>query len=185
MKKFINHYTINRFFEGFLLILSLTFFGKEISFFYLGLFIFIQLFRFFNKYLKLSENYVSILILSVYLSFFGDWELYYYFPYYDKVLHFINPLIATVVWIKIVKLKSGFFGYLSSYAILGFGAVFELIEFFWDKILDTAMMGVYTASFMPIMPKLDDTMFDLLFGFVGVNAGYLISRRKNVWKKIF
>ena len=179
MRKLISHYTINRFFEAFLLILSIIYFSKEIAFFYVGLFLFIQLVRICNKKLKLSEKHFSVMIMLIYLSFLGEWGLYYYFPYYDKVLHFINPLIITIVWIKIIKIKSKFFEYLSCYSILGFSVIFELIEFFWDNVLNTYMMGVYTASFAPVMPKLDDTMFDLLFVFIGINIGYIASRWKN------
>jgi len=104
---------------------------------------------------------------------------YYLYPGYDKVLHFFNPILFSILIFYLVnKIKGISFSkklFLTFSITVSFLALFELIEFFLDKMYDLNLQGVYiwevsetaAAKVRLIMDRNDDTMIDLALGVLG------------------
>lgn len=146
------------------------------------LFALLQVLRYYNKKLNwgLGEMHFSYILLALYLHMLGDniLRIYYITPWYDKVLHFMNPLIACYVLADSRILPKN--KYLSVLVVLGASAFFEITEFAVDRIAGSIMQGVFLVNqSSAVMSPLEDTMYDLLTGFVSANLGYWIYRLRS------
>ena len=133
---------------------------------------------------------ILIIIFSLLLS-----QLYFSYPNYDKVQHFIQPiLLASMIFHLINKLKLELkwkitFTLFTTLGILG---LFELGEYALDHLFDLKLQGVYLRDFEGIekfnliVDRIDDTMIDLFLGMIGTllySLALIIKHRKTLSKK--
>lgn len=114
---------------------------------------------------------ILIAIVSVMLS-----PLYFIYPNFDKVQHFINPiLISILIFHAIDKLNLELkwkitYTFFITAGILG---LFEIGEFTLDRLFNLKLQGVYLRDysgldkFNLIQEPLTDTMDDLILGYTG------------------
>lgn len=137
-----------------------------------------------------TKHYIFIVIIAIASIMLSP--LYYVYPNYDKVQHFIEPiLICSIIFHTISKLhlplkwKIVF----TVFVVLGILGLFEIGEYALDQLFDLKLQGVYlrdTHGFDKLnllQEKNDDTMIDLIFGSLG-SVGYgiimFISNRKHL-----
>jgi len=120
------------------------------------------------------RHYVFIIIIAV-ASFLLS-PLYYQYPNYDKVQHFIQPMmVCSIFFFMINKLNLELkwkivFTFFMTVGVLG---LFEIGEYTLDSLFDMKLQGVYLRDFQGIekfnliIDGLDDTMIDLIFGALG------------------
>jgi uncharacterized membrane protein YjdF len=131
-------------------------------------------------YLNFSRIPFLVLVLSAYAAILGEYftlNLYSIIFQYDKVLHFLVPMALTLAFyekLKREKVKKMTFE-LSLFAAVGLEAIWEIIEYFIDFILNERMQGVFDTFFHPMVPGLQDTIFDMGAGLLGgLAAGIVI-----------
>ena len=153
----------------------------------------VALFYFADIFFKFDFNikhYIIVIIIAttgILLS-----PLYFLYPGYDKILHFISPfLLGFLVYFLLDKTKLQF----STKLIMTFSVVvmsltlFEMVEFGVDQFFDLKLQGVYTMNKLNIlMNRNDDTMMDLILGSIGnlIFVGYKtleINYKKLIKKK--
>ncbi len=127
-----------------------------------------------NIRFELKHYFYIILILFAGVLFSPVYYIYYS---YDKLLHFVIPILwCMVVFYLVNKLKIPFgVKLLFTFSIVIMSLVFlEVIEYSLDTLLDQTFQGVYlTADFRTfqrielILSKIDDTMIDLIAGIAG------------------
>ena len=125
---------------------------------------------------------VNLLIaISLYLHIAGEIRGFYmlYYPYYDKVAHFVSGMTVSVLAFVAVLLLDRFSRLnLSRWMIVGFiviaamatGAFWEIYEWVFDTFLGTDLQH-----------GLDDTMLDMIFVLIGavivaIAGGHYLSR---------
>jgi len=92
----------------------------------------------------------------------GLYELYRYGFEYDKVIHFISPLIVTIAFTKILGLRRAML-------IVVAGVLsWELYEFLADTFLKTHLFGVYRHQVFK------DTVTDLIMNALGITSAIFI-----------
>ena len=137
----------------------------------LGIFYFID--HAFNLNFKFRHYLYVIIILfgGILLS-----PLYFLSDSYDKILHLIMPIFGSIMVFFIVnKLKIKFqwkllIAFTSMLSILAF---LEIGEYLLDVLWDLKLQGVYIRDisglekFNVVQDKVDDTMMDMIFGFLG------------------
>ncbi|HJH26683.1 MAG TPA: hypothetical protein C5S37_07890 [Methanophagales archaeon] len=108
-----------------------------------------------------------LIVLSLYLSVSGNVQGWYYhfYPFYDKVAHFVSSItiavlgfVAAVIIDRYTEIKLNrpmivFFVIIFTMAI---GSFWEITEFVSDQFLGTQLQ-----------PGLGDTMYDLIFDLAG------------------
>ena len=100
------------------------------------------------------------------LGALGLFQLYKFGFQYDKLLHFLNPFVFTIVlaksyerWRKFSFKKSII---LSIIIIFLAGAIWETFEFVGDALFETKMLRLY-GEFVT-----EDTIWDLAMNFFGI-----------------
>ncbi|MDT8304735.1 MAG: hypothetical protein RRC07_02265 [Anaerolineae bacterium] len=97
-------------------------------------------------------------------------NLYRSLPYYDKVLHIINPaalaycsfvFMWTIVSTRDTGISPLALAAVTTLMVLGASAIWELAEYVSDQLASTSTQG------SPLLAPLDDTMWDLLLSFFG------------------
>lgn len=105
------------------------------------------------------KHYQSALALILLFNASGDlglYELYRHGFEYDKVIHFVSPLIATLGLAKYLGVKRAIL-------IVIAGAVgWELFEFLSDALIKTHLFGVYRHQIFR------DTLTDLAMNLLGI-----------------
>ncbi|MEK6908638.1 MAG: hypothetical protein AABX23_01140 [Nanoarchaeota archaeon] len=142
-----------------------TFIGLVIAFYILD-YLFDVRFHF-KHYFFIIVIGVSGLMLS---------HLYFIHPQYDKIQHFILPImLCSIFFFMVNKLKLALkwkitFTVLSIAGLLG---IFEIGEYILDLLFNFRLQGVYLRDltglekFNLLLNPLDDTMVDLSFGILG------------------
>ncbi len=109
--------------------------------------------------------------------------LYYLYPVYDKILHFVIPILFSSIVFHLVsklRLKKKWELFFTFAIVLGSLALFELGEFGLDYFFNMQMQGVYIRDvsglekYDILMDRNDDTMVDILLGTIGSGAYWLI-----------
>lgn len=120
------------------------------------------------------KHYISILIMGVTAILMSP--LYFNYPSYDKVQHFVFPmLLSSIMFFMVNKLKLAMkwkltFTVLSVVAFLG---IFEILEYTLDSFFNWKLQGVYIRDitgldkFNLLLDPLSDTIIDLSFGILG------------------
>ncbi len=121
-----------------------------------------------------TRHYIFMLIISITSFLLSD--LYFVYSYYDKILHFVIPmLLGSLVFHMVTKLDLRvkwrlLFTFLIISASLG---IFEMGEYSLDYFFDLQLQGVYVRDFdtlekyQLVLGKIDDTMLDMMLGTLG------------------
>jgi len=121
----------------------------------------------------LKHYFFIIIIGGVSILFY---YLYFTYPQYDKLQHFILPMfLCSIIFFMINKLKLALkwkitFTFFSVAGLLG---MFEIGEYLLDLFFNLKLQGVYLRDlsglekFNLLLNPLDDTMADLSFGLLG------------------
>ncbi|MCF7871747.1 hypothetical protein K9L97_01825 [Candidatus Woesearchaeota archaeon] len=128
-----------------------------------------------KKNIGLKEHHYTIILFSLYAALLGDnlLDLFYIYPFYDKILHFILPFTFTYILLDINILKK--YKFLAILIILGSACILEFIEFFVDQVLNGLMQGVFVKNQQGYLQSPHfDTMYDLLTGFFASILSYVI-----------
>ena len=145
----------------------------RIAGFIAGLIIFYLLDTFFKINFKF-EHYIymiTILFLGIILS-----PLYGIYSLYDKVVHFINPILGSCLVFYIInkqKLRFQWKLLITFMFIVSFLTIHEIGEYLIDILWDFKLQGVYLRDISGIeklnlvLNPHDDTMIDLIFGTIG------------------
>jgi len=138
-------------------------------------------------------HYAIIILITLASVIFSP--VYYIYPNYDKVQHFIQPILVSIlVFYMVNKLKLDLkwkitFTFFITAGILG---LFEIGEFLLDRLFDLKLQGVYLRDaaglnkFNLIQEPLSDTMADLILGFAGAFLYSLwlgVTKRKEAFNR--
>ena len=112
---------------------------------------------------------------------------------YDKVVHFINPILGSFLIFYIVdkqKLNFQWKILITFMFVVSFLTIHEIGEYLIDVLWNINLQGVYIGSISKleglnvIMSKIDDTMIDLILGVIsgllfvfGKTVSYFYHRR--------
>ncbi len=142
----------------------------------------ILLFHLSDKVFKIEfkiYHYIIIILMALFGLLFSPF--YFIFPFYDKVLHLVNPFLGCfLVFYIINKLKID----LKTKLIFTFSVLItlvtfaEIVEFLLDSFFDLKLQGVFEGDFVGtfkilsgefrvLQDRITDTMFDLIFGVLG------------------
>lgn len=179
------------------LVLSNYFFSNFYYFFteFILAVCFLLAFHFLDHFLNIQfelKHYLYVMLILFAGILFSP--IYYIYYSYDKVLHFVIPVLwCIVVYYLVDKLRISFWSkLLFTFSIVVSSLVFlEIIEYSLDTIFGHTFQGVYlTADFHTlermdlILSKIDDTMIDLIFGVggsllfvIGKSLSYFYKRR--------
>jgi len=125
--------------------------------------------------IRFGKRHYLFMFIIVIAGFLAS-PLYYIYPNYDKIQHFIQPMfICSLAFYLIKKLHLELkwklvFTFLTVVAILGF---FEIGEFTLDSLFHLKLQGVYLRDIGGlkklnlVMNPLKDTMIDMLLGVMG------------------
>ncbi len=162
-----------------IILLSILYTLKNTSYFtrIFGFILSVLIFHFINYFFKLgfkTKHYLILILISTAGILFSP--LYFISPDYDKILHFIIPvLLGVLVFFLINKTELKF----STKLMITFAfmisllALFEIGEYSLDQIFSWKLQGVYLRDYTGItklkiiQDKNDDTMIDLILGTIG------------------
>ncbi len=141
--------------------------------FIFGIILFYIIDYMFNINFKLIHYIFVIIILTfgVLLS-----PLYFLIESYDKILHFILPILASFLVFYVVdkqKLSMQWKLLITFMFIISFLAIHEIGEYLLDLLFNLKLQGVYLRDISGleklnlVLSKHDDTMIDLIFGTLG------------------
>lgn len=97
-------------------------------------------------------------------------NLYRALPYYDKILHVVNPaalaycsfvLMWTIVGARDTGVSPLALAVITTLLVLGASTLWEFAKYVSDQLASTSTQG------SPLLAPLDDTMWDLLLSFLG------------------
>jgi hypothetical protein len=116
---------------------------------------------------------INILLLT---NIIGELYFYTHFFYFDKILHFFNPMLfAPIVAAYFAKYgKPKKFGVFL--AALGVCALWEVFEYGATYAFSYPLMGVLNSSQQFLLNPLDDTMLDLTANCFGLMIFLFFSR---------
>lgn len=143
-----------------------------VSGFIFGLLIFYIFDHMFEMDFKLKHYCYVMFILS------GGILLYplYFYPTFDKLLHFIMPIFGCFLIFYVINKKNLTLQWkllITFMFILSFLAIHEIGEYILDILWDAKLQGVYIGDDSQIrklnlvMSQIDDTMIDLIIGTTG------------------
>ncbi|MEK6898568.1 MAG: hypothetical protein AABW79_00545 [Nanoarchaeota archaeon] len=127
-----------------------------------------------------KRHYAFIFIIAIASFLFSP--AYYLYPNYDKIQHFIQPiLVSSIVFymISYLNIERKYRLLLAFMVTMGLLGMFEIAEYGLDYLFDLKLQGVYLREysglekFNLLMDPLDDTMADLLIGIFGSGAYFL------------
>lgn len=120
------------------------------------------------------RHYLFIILISTFGLMLSP--LYFIYSQYDKILHLVLPImLSAIVFHMVSKLKLKLKWNLTFvfFIIMGSLALFEIGEYLLDTFFDLKLQGVFLRDiqglqkFDVLLDKIDDTMIDLVLGFVG------------------
>ena len=135
-----------------------------------------------------------IIALTILSAIFGELylELYYNWEYYDKILHFLNPILILFISYDFLKRffpkdKKERIKY-AIYVTIGLVLLWEVAEIVFDYFFDSALVGVFVKGAMEdpllsdrieILSPWLDTLYDIILDFVGIVFGYFLIKKSN------
>lgn len=146
------------------------------------------LYFYFKEHSIWTHLMVSAMILT---AIFGELyiELYYTFTYYDKLLHFIVPILIVFVSYDFLR-KFTPDGKKRLYAaiLITVAAVlfWEVAEIVFDYFFDATLVGVFTkvpitdeliANRIEILNPWLDTVYDVILDFLGISIATVILKK--------
>ena len=120
------------------------------------------------------------LAMLLIVAILGEYFFYNSIPFFDKIVHFISPLIICNLIYHLFKKKIKNKKMLILFCIVSFitiSVIWEIAEYGFDGLVSSNMQGVYFTKgeffgvyerqYEPVQSEIDDTMTDLIFGFLG------------------
>jgi hypothetical protein len=134
----------------------------------------LAIFYIWDKFWKgeFKKTHYSIAMLIAIFGFLLQ-NLNYYWQYYDKIFHFITPiLISSLLYhtIKKIKIKKFYLLALVFFVTIGFLVIHEIAEFLLDLFFNLKLQGVFIlteAGYREFLSPITDTMIDSILGVVG------------------
>ena len=130
------------------------------------------------KKIPLIVHFSLAMLLIV--AILGEYFFYNLIPFFDKIVHFISPLIICNLIYYLFKKKIKNKKMLILFCIVSFitvSVIWEIAEYGFDGLVNSNMQGVYFTKgeffgvyerqYEPVQSEIDDTMTDLIFGFLG------------------
>lgn len=140
-----------------------------------------------------AKHYLFIILIAIFSLLLSP--LYYVYPNYDKIQHFLQPiLICSIIFHTVSHLRLDLKWKLTFtfFIVIAIGALFELGEYALDYFFDLKLQGVYLRDIHGIeklnlvTERIDDTMIDLFLGVIGALAyglSFGFVKRKEIWEK--
>ena len=94
----------------------------------------------------------------------GLYQLYKHGFEYDKLIHFVTPLIATLALARMWGMKR------AALIVVACAITWELFEFLVDQYFKTRIFGVYHLFI------LRDTIMDIVFNMMGVMIAFAVTQ---------
>ena len=119
-------------------------------------------------------HYVFIVVIAVASLLLSP--LYFTYPQYDKIQHFVQPiLLCSIIYHLVSRLRLELKWRLvfTFFIVIGILGLFEIAEYALDQLFDWKLQGVYLRDiaglnkFEIVSNPIDDTMIDLFFGVLG------------------
>ncbi len=180
-----------------LILLVMIYFFQDASFLLRSItsIAFLAVFTFIDHFFDIrfrTKHYLFIILIAIFSLLLSP--LYFVYPNYDKIQHFIQPvLLSSIIFYMVNKLSIKLkwkltFTFFITLGILG---IFEISEYALDSLFDLKLQGVFVrdASGLEklniIQEPLDDTITDLVLGILGsalYSISLLIIKRKEINK---
>lgn len=121
-----------------------------------------------------KKHYLFIVIIA--FSSFLFSPFYFVYPNYDKIQHFIQPMMFASIFFHVVsKLKLDYkwrfvFVFFIITSLIG---IFEIGEYYLDYFFNLKLQGVFLRDLQGLekynllQNRIDDTMIDMSFGVLG------------------
>jgi len=155
-----------------------------------SIFLLISLLSFFVfKHLSLRSNF--LLNFVILLDIFGEiiFEIFYHFLYYDKILHFLVPVILVSIFYdflsnKIDNKKKRL--YYAASITFSLGLFWEIAEVAFAALFDAPMVGVFIHApgakhffnfGISVMGPIEDILWDIFLDLTGVLMTFLVGLR--------
>lgn len=126
---------------------------------------------------KINDNYKFLISIALWLNILGEIYFYYHFQYYDKILHFIVPIMITFITYEYFKKNKFLKKELVFFSVLGMLVLFELYEYILAYLFNYPFIGVIVHGTFRLQP-LDDTMLDLVSGILGILIAIFIRGKR-------
>lgn len=114
-----------------------------------------------------DRHYLFIAFMAVFGLLFS--QLYFIYPYYDKIQHLTFPMMLgslTYHMVSLLKLEKKWKLVFVFFIIIGSIGVFEIGEYTIDQTFNSRLQGVFIGD-SEFQSQIDDTMIDLSLGVVG------------------
>ena len=163
--------------------------GVRIFGFIFGLFVFYTIDRMFEIDFKL-RHYIYVMIILAAGILLADF--YYLYESYDKILHFLLPILGGLLFFYVVdkqKLSFSWKLFITFLFIMTFLAFHEIGEYLLDVLWGWTLQGVQIKQMSganilnPVMSRIDDTMIDLIMGALGTTLFVIGKIIEDLWKK--
>jgi hypothetical protein len=124
--------------------------------------------------LPIELEIILLVILSLDVVFGRFLHLYDTLIYYDKIIHYHDSiliafsgflLIYSLYFTGRIKISPLLAGFVIVLVTVGFGGIWEIMEYTADKVFQEGAQG------SPTMSAIDDTMWDLICDFLGGIVG--------------
>ncbi len=121
-----------------------------------------------------KKHYLFIVIIA--FSSFLLSPFYFVYPNYDKIQHFVQPMMfASIFFHAVSRLKLDYkwrfvFVFFIITSLIG---IFEIGEYYLDYFFDLKLQGVFLRNLQGLekydilQDRIDDTMIDMSFGVLG------------------
>ncbi len=130
-------------------------------------------------YLGIMLILIANILGELYFNFF------YIFPYYDKVLHTLSPLLVCTLFYFLFENKFENKKMLIWFCVavfLSWSLFWEVFEYFFTIIFNVYLVGVKLLGFQ-VMSGYEDTIYDMLASLVGslawASLALFLTRNKN------
>lgn len=140
--------------------------------------------------IRFTSIHYFLMTIIAFASFLLS-PLYFMYPYYDKIQHFIQPMMITYIFFFIVSKLSLRFRWKMIFACaltLSFLGIFEVIEYGLDYFFNLNLQGVYLRDISGLnklqllIDPLSDTIIDIIYGLLGTlsfGATYYLLKRRS------
>ena len=128
-----------------------------------------------------EKHYAFVIIIAI--SSFLLSNLYYIYPQYDKIQHFIMPMMFASIAFHMISrldLKLKWKVVFVFFIVVGSVGLFEIGEYVLDYFFDLKLQGVFLRDIQGLgklnllQDRIDDTMVDMFLGLIGASIYSLI-----------
>lgn len=120
-----------------------------------------------KRNIKHLQIYLFFICLAFWFNVLGEFLFYYVgFTYYDKCLHLFTGALIFAVVQEYFRGDAKIRNDIVLFTTLGMLALWEIYEYSLFAIFDFPMIGVISNGVV-VQSPIDDTMIDLVIGFMG------------------